>query len=154
MEVKIIKVYSMWHAEKQCQLTLALGHVVDCEGNKALRWKLKGSYIPFPVRSNTWFVGFDSGTMLGYLDSFGYKLDAIANMKTGDISVFPRVETEVNVVEPCVDDADVLFKKDVCRVAREYNKIVAACLVKHLYGIGLRYATNTVDKWLDECSQP
>lgn len=91
MEVKIIKVYSMWHAEKQCQLTLALGHVVDCEGN---------------------------------------------------------------VVEPCVDNAGVLFKKDVCRVAREYNKIVAVCLVKHLCGIGLRYAANTVDKWLDECSQP
>ena len=155
MEVKMIEVYSLWHTEKQCQLTLTLGCVVGMTGNKALRWKLKGKHIPFPVRSNTWFEGFSSGIMLSYLNDCGYELEAVVNMNTGNIRVFPcRVkadELNINVVMPNVDDASAMFKKYVCRVAREYNKVVAVCLVKHLYGIGLSYANNTVNQWLDEC---
>lgn len=155
MEVKMIEVYSLWHTEKQCQLTLTLGHVVGVAGNKALRWKLKGKHIPFPVRSNTWFEGFSSGIMLSYLNDCGYELEAVVNMNTGDIRVFPcRVkadELNINVVMPSVDDASPEVKAMIVRVANECDKITAVRLVRGFYGIGLRYASNVVNQWLDEC---
>jgi hypothetical protein len=155
MEIKLIKVYSLWHTEKQCQLTLTLGYVDGINGKNTLHWKLKGKYIPFPVHSNTWFVGFSSEIMLSYLNDCGYELEAVVNMKTGDIRVFPcRVkadELNINVVVPSVDDASPTLKKYVCRVARCVDKVTATALVKYFYGIGLRDANNTVNQWLDEC---
>ena len=156
MEVKKIEVYSLWHTEKQCQLTLTLGYVVGVAGNKALRWKLKGKYIPFPVRRNTWFEGFNSGTMLSYLNDCGYELEAVVNMNTGDIRVFPsRVkadELNINVVEPSADDASDNLKRCIVDTARCRNKVEAVRLVKYIYNISLKEAHDTVNKWLDELS--
>lgn len=154
MEVKMIKVYSLWHTEKQCQLTLTLGCVVGVAGDKALRWKLKGKHIPFPVRSNTWFEGFSSNVMLSYLNDCGYELEAVVSMKTGDIRVFPcRVkadELNINIVEPNVNDASYHIKNCICRVARGGDNLSAIRLVKHFYGLNFTEAYNAVHQWLDE----
>ena len=90
MEVKIIKVFTLWHEERQCELTMTLGCVTNIKGNKAWRWKLQGKYIPFPVRSNTWFEGFDYGAMLDYMANCGYVCDAVVNMVTGKYHVYHR----------------------------------------------------------------
>ena len=156
MEIKMIEVYSLWHTEKQCQLTLTLGYVVGMTGNKSLRWKLKGKYIPFPVRNNTWFEGFSSSVMLSYLNDCGYELEAVVNMNTGNIRVFPcRVkadELNINIVEPNVNDASNELKRCIVGTAHCRNKVEAVRLVKCFYGISLSEAHRAVTKWIDELS--
>ena len=151
MEVKMIEAYSLWHAEKKCDLTLTLGCVA---GNKGLRWKLKGKYIPFPVRSNTWFCGCDTNTMLEYLTNCGYELEAVVNFGSGNIRVFPHVESVVKFefVEPSVDDANYDVKRSICRIAKECGKMHAAAVVRDFYNISLRKAHEVVCGWLDECT--
>ena len=154
MEVKNIKAYSFWNAEKKCDLTLTLGCVVGVAGNKGLRWKLKGKHIPFPVRSNTWFCGCDTNTMLEYLNNCGYELEAVVNLCSGDVRVFPRVvhETKYEFINPNVDDAGYELKHMIVRMANESGRLSAMRLIHAFYGISLHKAQVILDQWLDELS--
>ena len=140
MEVKTIEVYTLWHEEQQCELTMTLGRIVEINNNTAWRWKLQGKHIPFPVRSNTWFEGFQPGVMIQYMRNCGYEVDAIVNMCTGKAHLFNRRTTH----EPNAE-----FRRYICMLVRRHDCApMAACIVAHAFDISLYEANHLVTKWL------
>lgn len=143
MEVKTIEVYTLWNEERQCELTMTLGRVAEINNNTAWRWKLQGKHIPFPVRSNTWFEGFQSGVMIEYMRKCGYEVDAIVNMCTGKAHVFNR---------RVKNEPDALFKANMATLARQSyaNRQNAIVATRHAFGYALDEAAAKIDDWIDE----
>lgn len=142
MEIQTIQVFTLWHEERQCELTMTLGRVVGINNNTAWRWKLQGKYIPFPVRSNTWFEGFQADVMVEYMRSCGYELDAVVNMRTGKVRIFNRRKTPI-------------ISEDLKRMVNHAirggaNKVAIVCIIRHAFNLKLTEANNLVNQWLDE----
>lgn len=89
MNMHIYKTYNL-RDDSGNRIIMQLGLDSDvrqtaCRDNpdKGWRWRFIGTKIPMPVRSGTWFNGFQEDTMLLWLSEHGWELEAKVSMLTG-----------------------------------------------------------------------
>lgn len=56
--------------------------------NKNLRYRFKGSKIPFPIYGGTWFVGLGAEKMVKAIEETGYSLKVKVNYITGKVNFY------------------------------------------------------------------
>lgn len=100
--IKAVRVYILRNINSS-KLFLYQGFTV-AENNRinwhdeSMRWMIKGTGNPMPVRNGMWFSGFSSRIMLDWFLKNGYKLVEYANIS--DISANPTVPVTKGNDEP------------------------------------------------------
>lgn len=92
-----IRTYNLVNA-KGATLQLTLGRFENAARarivgpDKGFRWKLVGTAIPMPVRSETWFNGFPEPDMLIWLNGNDWYVRTSVDMLTGKAKVWDLPE--------------------------------------------------------------
>lgn len=160
--IKAVRVYILRNINNS-KLFLYQGFTV-AENNRvnwhdeSMRWMIKGTSNPMPVRNGMWFSGFSPRTMLDWFLKNGYKLAEYANIS--DISANPTVCTTKGNDEPSQKGNESFYdslapeNQRVMNSTIQYlyangNMLKACVLYKVLHGCAMNEAINTVREMHD-----
>lgn len=141
MNVNPIKSFQFVHPNKP-RILVTLGYApdpyngADCQSKANWRWSVRGTEIPFPVRSGSWFCGFDCTTMFRWFFDHGYELECETKYATGITKIYKREG----------DVPDYLINKAVQDMIRCHHKVSAMRLYQEAHSVDAQQALDIVDE--------
>ena len=147
-KITAIRTYNLVDAQGN-HLQLVLGrydrrsdvHIVGPD--QGFRWMFRGTAIPMPVRSETWFNGFPEATMIDWLNENDWYVHTSVNMMTGEAVVWdvPEFE-EYHDGQMALDEAE--FNKHLKDLYDNGKTTLAIHLYRYAHEVSTKTAVNAV----------